>query len=158
MCQFMFLRSTRRSCQEPKIGLEPGSLAVLCPACPQPHKNMDPDRHLEDEDPNVSAPLRNSQRLTFYRYLDMLFYTIDGNFQAAQKFKPMDMTDFPITTGGAYYAPEPDYEVYRTNLPPRRKEVGVNHSLPNSTDYEHLISRLPAASSEPWVILVIKGV
>ncbi|KAI1796811.1 hypothetical protein LXA43DRAFT_879378 [Ganoderma leucocontextum] len=106
MRQFMFLRSTRRAGQEPKIGLDTGSLAVLCPACPQPHKNMDPDRHLEDED----------------SYVDMLFYTIDGNFQAAQKFKPMDMTDFPLTTGTAYYAHERDYEIYRAKLGPRRKE------------------------------------
>ncbi|KAI1796329.1 hypothetical protein LXA43DRAFT_969822 [Ganoderma leucocontextum] len=106
MRQFMFLRSTRRAGQQPKNGLDSASLAVLCPACPQPHKNMDPDQHREKED----------------SYLDMFFYTIDGNFQSAQKFKPMDMTDFPLTTGAAYYAHEGDYEIYRAKLGPRRKE------------------------------------
>ncbi|KAI1789500.1 hypothetical protein LXA43DRAFT_892819 [Ganoderma leucocontextum] len=106
MRQFMFLRSTRRAGQAPKDILESASLAVLCPACPQPHKNMDPDQHRTKED----------------SYLDMFFYTIDGNFQSAQKFKPMDMTDFPLTTGAAYYAHERDYEIYRAKLGPRRKE------------------------------------
>ncbi|KAI1785018.1 hypothetical protein LXA43DRAFT_976457 [Ganoderma leucocontextum] len=106
MRQFMFLRSTRRAGQRPKTGLDSASLAVLCPACLQPHKNMDPDQHRKKED----------------SYLDMFFYTIDGNFQSAQKFKPMDMTDFPLTTGAAYYAHEGDYEIYRAKLGPRRKE------------------------------------
>ena len=56
----------------------------------------------------------------------MFFYTIDGNFQSAQKLKPMDMTDFPLTTGGAYYAHEGHYEIYRANLGPRHKEVRKN--------------------------------
>ncbi|KAI1785592.1 hypothetical protein LXA43DRAFT_899410 [Ganoderma leucocontextum] len=106
MRNFMFLRSTRRAREEPKFDLDSGSLAVMCPACPQPHKNMDPEQHREKED----------------SYLDMLFYTIDGNFQASQKFKPMDSTDFPLTTGAAYYADERDYEIYRSQLDPRRKE------------------------------------
>ena len=57
----------------------------------------------------------------------MFFYTIDGNFQSAQKFKPMDMSDFPLTTGAATYAHEGHYEIYRSKLGPRRKEVSNNY-------------------------------
>ncbi|KAI1785585.1 hypothetical protein LXA43DRAFT_899423 [Ganoderma leucocontextum] len=120
MHNFMFLRSTRRAREEPKFDLDSGSLAVLCPACPQPHKNMDPEQYREKED----------------LYLDMLFYMIDGNFQASQKFKPMDSTDFPLTTGAAYYADEREYEIYHSQLGPRRKEVRRQHLLPNSADHD----------------------
>ena len=50
MRQFMFLRSTRRAGVTPKNSLDSACLAVLCPACPQPHKNMDPEQHREDKD------------------------------------------------------------------------------------------------------------
>ncbi len=52
MREFMFLRATRRAGVEPTKTLEPASLAVLCPACPQPDKNMHPNwqnRPAEDE-------------------------------------------------------------------------------------------------------------
>lgn len=52
MREFVFLRATRRAGVEPTKPLEPASLAVLCPACPQPDKNMDPNwqnRPAEDE-------------------------------------------------------------------------------------------------------------
>ena len=42
MREFMFLRSTRRAGVQPTHGLPAASLAVLCPACPQPYKNMNP--------------------------------------------------------------------------------------------------------------------
>lgn len=38
-----FVMSLKRSGQEAEKELEPGSLATLCPACPQPGINMDPD-------------------------------------------------------------------------------------------------------------------
>ena len=70
----------------------------------------------------------------------MFFYTIDGNFQASQKLKPMDETDYPLTTGAASYANEVDYEVYRANLPPRTKEV---------SQFPTLISRHTQSSVQP---------
>ena len=52
MREFMFLRATRRAGVEPTAELPARSLAVLCPACPQPGINMDPhweERKPEDE-------------------------------------------------------------------------------------------------------------
>lgn len=60
----------------------------------------------------------------------MLFYTIDGNFQASQKYKPMDETDYPLTTGAGSYADERDYEIYRKQLGPPKKEVRASHAYP----------------------------
>lgn len=39
----MFLRTTRRAGVEPVKDLEPRSVAINCPACPQPDMNMDPN-------------------------------------------------------------------------------------------------------------------
>ena len=65
----------------------------------------------------------------------MLFYTIDGNFQASQKYKPMDESDYPLSTGAGSYADERDYEVYRKQLGPPGKEVRIAYvCLPYTTD------------------------
>ena len=89
----------------------------------------------------------------------MFFYTIDGNFQASQKLKPMDETDYPLTTGAASYANEVDYEVYRANLPPRSKEVSQFPTLFLAI-LSHPSSRRRAVNSAQWatpVILRIKS-
>ena len=153
----MFLRAARRAGQEPKIGLPSGSLAVLCPACPQPNKNMDPDQPRGAEESYVHLPEFLSICLHRARFLDMFFYTIDGNFQASQKLKPMDETDYLLTTGASTYANEVDYEIYRTNLPPRGKEV----SLPTESFcviLSSLVSQQRAVSSGLWAIPATKDV
>ncbi|KAI0682452.1 hypothetical protein BC835DRAFT_1235178, partial [Cytidiella melzeri] len=66
-----------------------GSLAVLCPACPQPGINMDPTWR--------ERPLDK-------RYLDALHYGKDGNFSLNQHDKKMDELDVALTEGAAYYA------------------------------------------------------
>ena len=43
MREFMFLRATRRAGVDPEADLPARSLAVWCPACPQPGMNMDPN-------------------------------------------------------------------------------------------------------------------
>ena len=37
---FCFVRACRRAGEPPGANLKTGSLAVLCPACPQPGRNM----------------------------------------------------------------------------------------------------------------------
>ncbi len=50
MQEYVFLRATRRAGVEPSKSLDPATLAVLCPACPQPDINMDPNwRHREED-------------------------------------------------------------------------------------------------------------
>ncbi|KAI0323993.1 hypothetical protein GY45DRAFT_1263709 [Cubamyces sp. BRFM 1775] len=109
MREFTFLRSARRAGQEPVSGLAAGSLAVSCPACPQPQINMTDgwsDRPAEEG------------------YLDMLFYSVDGNFHHSQKMKPMDPEDFPLTQGAAYFVNEVDFAEYQERMKPPKKEAG----------------------------------
>ena len=77
----------------------------------------------------------------------MLFYTIDGNFQASQKYKPMDETDYPLTTGAGSYADERDYEVYCKQLGPPKKEVRRPCSLLSRTT---LSSSIADDVSQVW--------
>ena len=46
------------------------------------------------------------------RYLDALFYAIDGNYHQHQRKKPLDPNDFPMTMGAAYFANEKDFRKY----------------------------------------------
>lgn len=52
MQEFMFLHATWQAGIQPMQDLPAASLSVLCPACPQPYKNMNPadqDKHPEEE-------------------------------------------------------------------------------------------------------------
>jgi hypothetical protein len=40
--QYIYLKLLARTDQDVQQKFDPGSLAVLCPACPQPGINMDP--------------------------------------------------------------------------------------------------------------------
>ncbi|KAI0323717.1 hypothetical protein GY45DRAFT_1264149, partial [Cubamyces sp. BRFM 1775] len=108
MREFTFLRSARRAGQEPAPILAAGSLAVSCPACPQPHMNMTEgwnERPAEED------------------YLNMLFYSVDGNFHHNQKMKPMDPEDFPLTQGAGYFVNEVDFAEYQERMKPPKKEA-----------------------------------
>ena len=60
---------------------------------------------------NVSLPY---SMLHVTRYLDALFYAIDGNYHQHQRKKPLDPNDFPMTMGAAYFANERDFRSYVT--------------------------------------------
>ncbi|KAI9068666.1 hypothetical protein FKP32DRAFT_1561201, partial [Trametes sanguinea] len=112
MREFTYLRSARRADQDPSGDLPARSLTVACPACPQPGINMAEgwrDRPTEDQ------------------YLDMLFYSVDGNFHHNQKMKPMDPEDFPLTQGAAYFVSESDFAQYQERvIPPKKEESTCN--------------------------------
>ena len=55
--------------------------------------------------------------------MDALFYSIDGNFHANLKDKPLDLDDFPLTKGGGYFANEDAVEAYQKTLGPLLPEV-----------------------------------
>ncbi|KAH9849133.1 hypothetical protein C2E23DRAFT_738021 [Lenzites betulinus] len=112
MREFTFLRATRRAGQDPLKELPLGSLAVACPACPQPNVNMAADWATRSEKD---------------MYLDMLFYSVDGNFHHSQKMKPMDPADFPLTQGAAYFVDEKDFADYQARVkPPKKEESSCN--------------------------------
>lgn len=51
--------------------------------------------------------------INIQRYLDALFYAVDGNFHQNQKEKATDPNDFPLTEGAAYFANESDFKKYQ---------------------------------------------
>ncbi|KAI0668645.1 hypothetical protein C8Q78DRAFT_1081036 [Trametes maxima] len=107
MREFTFLRVTHRADQVPQVGLKAGSLAMACLCCPQPGKNMAPGWE---------------ERLPKDQYLDILFYSVDGNFHQTQKMKPMDPDDFPLTMGAGYFAHEQDFAEYQEKMKVPKKE------------------------------------
>ncbi|EJF55967.1 hypothetical protein DICSQDRAFT_150671 [Dichomitus squalens LYAD-421 SS1] len=114
--EFMFTRATKRADVEPTQELEPGVLAIRCPACPQPGINMDPK-------------YEKTGRPEGDEYLDGLHYTIDGNFQQTQKNKPMDEADEPLTLGAAYHADERDFKEFQRTRPKEKKEPTTCHKF-----------------------------
>ena len=115
MREYSFLRACKRAFQSPQANMPARSLAVICPACPQPGQNMRPEwqnrlpkfRYVEPYE------CRKVARDVFARrYLDALFYAIDGNYHQHSRKKPTDPNDFPFTKGAAYFANEDDYRKY----------------------------------------------
>ncbi|OCH83779.1 hypothetical protein OBBRIDRAFT_815708 [Obba rivulosa] len=107
MWEFAFLRTVKRAGCEPGRNIGSGALAVWCPACPQPDKNMDPNW---------------SDRPIHEQFLDALFHTIDSNFHQNMKDKSSDPDDFPLTCGAAYFADENDFKVFQTYIGPLKPE------------------------------------
>ncbi|OJT08177.1 hypothetical protein TRAPUB_11843 [Trametes pubescens] len=77
-------------------------LAVLCPACPHPEKNMRPG--WKERDPA-------------YRYIDALTYSIDGNFHLGSKAKETDPNDVALSEGAAYFVNTKDFQTYLEKSP-----------------------------------------
>ncbi|KAI0040003.1 hypothetical protein FA95DRAFT_1503466 [Auriscalpium vulgare] len=86
--QFMFIQTLKQFGASVQDRYAAGSLVVLCPACPQPGKNMDPGWK--------DVPAKD-------QYVHALFYAKDGNFQLHQHMKKMDLDDVAFTRGGGYY-------------------------------------------------------
>ncbi|PPQ87021.1 hypothetical protein CVT26_005108, partial [Gymnopilus dilepis] len=92
----------------------PGECAVLCPACPQPGKNMMPG--WEDEPPER-------------RFLHALFVALDANFRLKRKKVSSDEADPGLSKGWAYVVNE---SLYKTHL-----EKYKNEKEPKSTCSRH---------------------
>ncbi|RDX43436.1 hypothetical protein OH76DRAFT_1458396 [Lentinus brumalis] len=114
--EFLFVRSTKRADLPPERGLQPGALATLCPACPQPGINMDPRYESCGRPPGEE-------------FLDALFHTADGNFQQNQKLKLSNPNDEPLTPGAAYYAHEHDFAKYQELRGKEKKEATSCHKF-----------------------------
>ncbi|KAL6310200.1 hypothetical protein BKA93DRAFT_821259 [Sparassis latifolia] len=95
--QFAYLQALKRFGLQVTKKLKAGCLAVLCPACPQPDINMDPEWQ---------------DRLRSEWYKDAFQYAKDGNFNLNPHRKKMDFLDFALTDGAAYYAENAEYEAY----------------------------------------------
>ncbi|KAJ3564219.1 hypothetical protein NP233_g8437 [Leucocoprinus birnbaumii] len=77
---------------------EPGSLALRCPACPEPGFNV-------SLEVLANAPPELKHTLT-------LFLALDGNYRLNQKFKNSDRNDVPLNKGKAYFVDNVAFEEY----------------------------------------------
>ncbi|KAF7796946.1 hypothetical protein EIP86_008132 [Pleurotus ostreatoroseus] len=119
-----FLTASREYCYiklckyfgvEPSENMKPASLAVRCPACPQPDINMHPD--WKNRPPHL-------------KFLDALFHAVDGNFSQNMKNKKSDPNDVPLTSGGsAYFAYEKDVATYLRHAPKGPPEASTCHKF-----------------------------
>ena len=85
------------------------------------------------------------------RYLDALFFSIDGNFVSHQKRKKLDPNDFPLTKGASYFMHEDDLKKYLKKFGPLKREVSFVRapgiSVTNATTFG---STRRATSSARW--------
>ncbi|KAI0643312.1 hypothetical protein C8Q79DRAFT_915187, partial [Trametes meyenii] len=110
--EFAFLRQCRRAGENPGQTLQPGSLAVLCPCCPQPGLNM--RSQWEHRDPN---------------YVDAMYYSIDGNFRQRLRQKPMDKNDVALSQRAAYFADVDDFDAYQKAMGKPEVEASSCHKF-----------------------------
>ncbi|KAI0338086.1 hypothetical protein BDW22DRAFT_1338518 [Trametopsis cervina] len=100
--QHHFIKLCMRKGVTPSRGLEYGSLATLCPACPHIDVNISPQWQTRADDK---------------LHLDALYHAIDGNFVQNLKDKGSDAADFPLTLGAGYFAHEVDSMEYFGAMP-----------------------------------------
>ncbi|OCH90158.1 hypothetical protein OBBRIDRAFT_812834 [Obba rivulosa] len=107
----------------------PGELAVPCPACPHPGKNLTMDWS--------DAPAEK-------RWLYRLFVGIDGNFRLKRRNVSSNASDPSLTNGQAYFVEEFEYKTHIQVFGKKIKEEKStcnNHNavaLANTKGYESL--------------------
>ncbi|OCH89243.1 hypothetical protein OBBRIDRAFT_804820 [Obba rivulosa] len=116
MQEFIWIWAMKRAGQEPARRMTPRCLGILCPTCPQPGINMDPQGMPRP------AHLRT-------RYLDALYHTVDGNFHQNQHEKPLDPDDFALLEGAGYFADMQDLATFQKQLGPLEKEPSTCHKF-----------------------------
>ncbi|KAG2125464.1 hypothetical protein DEU56DRAFT_873093 [Suillus clintonianus] len=98
-----------------------GELAVLCPACPQPGKNL---------------PLDWEKEPLFTRWKYALFVAIDANFRLKRKAVSSDTADPSLNAGWAYFVHEDSYKSYLADRASDKQERStcVSHNAVNMAD------------------------
>ncbi|KAG1741401.1 hypothetical protein EDD22DRAFT_786709, partial [Suillus occidentalis] len=97
---------------------QPGSCAVLCPACPQPRKNL--PQGWEDASPEK-------------RWLYGIFLAIDANFRLVRKNVSSDAVDPGLSHGWSYVVEEKGYKTFLNEVgkQPQEKSTCTSHNAVN---------------------------
>ena len=85
-----------------------------------------------------------------HRFLDALFYAIDGNFHATLKDKRSDPDDFPLSKGSAYFADEDAFKAFAAKLPPLGPDVRQPYLIDSWRGIDVRNSPVRATSSRLW--------
>ncbi|KAG1817907.1 hypothetical protein EV424DRAFT_1472791 [Suillus variegatus] len=101
-----------------------GACAVLCPACPQPGKNL-PDNW-------ENAP--GTYQIISWMYA--LFLAIDANFQLKRKLMSSDNVDPSLNAGWSYFVKDTAYKQYLSErgCEPQEKSTCVSHNAVKMAD------------------------
>ncbi|KAG2108722.1 uncharacterized protein F5147DRAFT_745699 [Suillus discolor] len=102
-----------------------GELAVLCPACPQPGRNL--PEGWENAGPDS-------------RWCYALFIAMDANFQLKRKAVSSDQVDPGLNAGWAYFVEERQYKSHLNDCMIQRQEHSscVSHNAINMADTKSL--------------------
>ncbi|KAF8870162.1 hypothetical protein BD779DRAFT_1455954, partial [Infundibulicybe gibba] len=100
------------------LAAQPGECAVLCPACPQPGKNM---------------PQGWKRAPQGEAYLHSCFLAIDANFRLRRKDVSSDAADPSLSKGLSYFVEELEYKKYLTSssTAPEPKLTCLRHDTVN---------------------------
>ena len=98
----------------------PGSLAIFCPACPQPGINL-PDNWEEDEKRWVMNYLLFFSLSLHSSWLYTRSIVIDGNFTADHLKMKRPENDICLTPGGRYMVEPTRYEAHLLEAPDYRE-------------------------------------
>ena len=96
---------------EEKTELQPGSLAIFCPACPQPGINL-PKEWNQDPKRYVLLTSASNSVLTGSRWLYTRSFAIDGNFSAEHLKMRRPEADIALSPGGRYMVEPKRYELH----------------------------------------------
>jgi hypothetical protein len=108
----MLKRSGRRRASEGAAATSLGELAIECPACPHPDRNL--PLNWDSGDPQEYFVLFNTEKHFAnqvrydYRYIYTQFLAVDGNFKL--RLKDRGITDPELAPGWAYFVEEENYQ------------------------------------------------
>jgi hypothetical protein len=96
---------------EGKAELQPGGLAIFCPACPQPDINL-PKEWDEDPERYKTFTSVGNPVLMDFRWLYTRSIVIDGNFSAEHLKMRRPEEDIALSPGGRYLVEPKRYELH----------------------------------------------
>lgn len=96
--------------------------ALLCPACPQPGKNL-PDGWENDPDPYVSLPGVLHWTNSCGRSKHALFVGIDANFRLKRRAVSSEEKDPSLSPGWSFFVEETEYKAHLTKFWHQPQEV-----------------------------------
>ena len=96
---------------EEKPELQPGGLAIFCPACPQPGINL-PNGWDQDPKQCVAFTSASNPTLMVSRWIYTRSIVIDGNFSAEHLKMKRPEEDIALSPGGRYMVEPKRYELH----------------------------------------------
>ena len=92
--------------------IQPGELAVRCPACPQPGVNL--PENWEDAPPSTRCVFNSTIMICtdLRRFIYTLFVAIDANFRLKRRLVSNDTRDPSLAPGAGYFVPDQEYKEF----------------------------------------------